>query len=239
MTVWRLGDRSRRYTMAAFVLVLGVLVYAAIVLQQSSNADAPASRGSDEVIARELHASYPRLNLLETVESSELIIVGVVGTSYGSRWTTRNGQLPDGATRFTVASDDLYIHTDYPVKVEQTLKGAPSTTSVRVRLLGGQVGNDSLGTDEVDALSPGDRVLLFLGRGYRPLHRSGPPAYNLLMGPSSAYNVRQTGEVLIFHNPYNPYVGELSLDGLRAEIAKSRPGVHRLHGAAEPTAAGE
>ncbi len=94
MTVWRLGDRSRRYTVAAFVLVLGVLSYAAIVLQQSSNADAPASSGSDEIIATELHASYPRLNLLETIESSELIIVGVVGESYGSRWTTPNGHLP-------------------------------------------------------------------------------------------------------------------------------------------------
>lgn len=236
MTVWRLGDRSRRYTVASFLLVLSVLFAATLILQRSSTLVTPASMTTDEVIARRIEASYPQLSLLETIESSELIIVGVVGESYGSRWTTRNGQLPVGATRFTVARDDLYIHTDYPVTVEQMLKGAlaPSSATVRVRLLGGQVGNDSLETSEVDALTPGHRVLLFLGRGFRPLHRSGPSAYNLLMGPSTAYNVRRSGEALIFHNAY---VGELSLDGLRAEIAKSRPGVPRLPGAAMPTAA--
>ncbi|MBA2362527.1 MAG: hypothetical protein H0V86_03240 [Chloroflexia bacterium] len=106
-----------------------------------------------------------------------------------------------------------------------------------MRLLGGQVGNDSLGTNEVDALAPGDRMLLFLGRGYGPLYQSGTPAYKLLMGASTAYKVKRRGEARIFHNEY---VGEMSLDDVRAEIAKSRPGVHRLPGAAVRTAtAGE
>ncbi len=126
--------------------------------------------------------------------------------------------------------------TSYPVTVQQTLKGSPSPSSatVRVRLLGGQDGNDSLGTNEVDALTPGDRVLLFLGRGYGPQYQSDLPAYKLLMGPTTAYTVRRRGEARIFHNEY---VGGLSLGALRAEIAKSRPGVHRLPGAAVPTAA--
>ncbi|MDQ3328684.1 MAG: hypothetical protein M3506_09205 [Chloroflexota bacterium] len=240
MAVWRLGERPQRFTVAAaFVLVLATLLCAALLLQRSSTGVTPASIDSDEVIAIEIEASYPRLTLLEKIESSERIIVGVVGESYGSRWPTPNGQLPEAATRFTVSYDDLYIHTDYPVTVEQTLKGSPSPSSamVRVRLLGGQVGNDSVGSDEVNALSPGDRVLLFLGRGYKPLHRSGPPAYNLLMGSRTAYQVKGNEAALIIDDEQ---VGELSLEAVRAEIAKSRPGVYRLPGAAMPTAtAGE
>jgi len=129
--------------------------------------------------------------------------------------------------------------TSYPVTVQQTVKGSlsPSSATVRVRLLGGQVGNDSLGTNEVDALNLGKRLLLFLGRGHTPLHRSGPPAYNLLMGPSTALRANEKADARIFQNEY---VGEMSLDALGAEIANSRPGIHRLPGAAVPTAtAGE
>jgi len=134
-----------------------------------------------------LAASTPE----ERVALADLIVLGVVGEPYASRWNTPDGQFPKGvASVQDLPAGQYTIFTDYPVRVERVLYGQESAATVRVRVSGGQVGGDRMLSAEGPDLRAGERVVLLLAQDENPMTRDvGPGHYIVLWGALGKYQV--------------------------------------------------
>ncbi len=78
------------------------------------------------------------------------------------RWNTLDGKLPGGITVHTITSDKV-IFTDVIFRIDQTIKGTSGKNTIRIRSLGGTVGQDQMTVSGVASLEMGRTYLLFLG----------------------------------------------------------------------------
>jgi len=125
----------------------------------------------------------------ERVRTAPLIVQGVVGQPDPSRWNTPTGELPQGATAENVDMDSV-IFTDYPITVERILKGSVESATVRVRTLGGSVGQDAYKNNGAPTLAAGQRVILLLKPDGLPSTRNvGPQHYSTVHGIRGVYKI--------------------------------------------------
>ena len=84
-------------------------------------------------------------------EQSDAVVIGTVVEIGGAHW----------------ARDHTMIQREVELSVEQTLKGDPTVTRRQVVVEGGTVGERSVMVEDGVRFTPGERVLLFLGRNAR------------------------------------------------------------------------
>ena len=107
--------------------------------------------------------SYPEMSLDTLIAEADLIVIGTPDTIYPSRWNTVGGKLPDGITVRTITPDRV-IFTDANFRVDQVIKGSTNEGMLRIRSLGGIVGQDQMIVSGVANLETGKEYLLFLGK---------------------------------------------------------------------------
>ena len=132
-------------------------------------------------------ASTPR----ERVALADVVVLGTVGEPYASRWNTPDGQFPREASSVQdLPTGEYTIFTDYPVKVEKIFYGPESLDTVRVRITGGQVGDDRMLSSAEPDLRAGEKVVLLLARDDNPMTRdTGPEHYVVLWEALGKYHV--------------------------------------------------
>ena len=152
----------------------------------------------------------------ERMAAASVILLGTVTESLGSRWNTPSGTLPeDVANGDDFPSAQYQIFTDYSVSVEHVLYGSVPGDTVRVRVDGGQVGQDRLVMDGAADLEPGQRVVLLLVPHDNPLTKDiGPRHYVVYWGSEGHYRVANGEAVTTDHR--------ISLSELPAFIEKAK-----------------
>lgn len=137
----------------------------------------------------------------ERVAAASVIVLGTVTESLGSRWNTPSGTLPEEvANGDDFPSGEYQIFTDYSVKVESVLYGDVGGDTVRVRVDGGQVGQDRLVMHGAAELEPGQRVVLLLIPDDNPLTKDiGPQHYIVYWGSEGHYRVANGEAVTTDH----------------------------------------
>lgn len=108
------------------------------------------------------NASYIEMKLDYLITEADLIVVGSPDTINPSRWNTLDGKLPKGITVQTITPDKV-IFTDVNFRVDQIIKGRSEENIIRIRSLGGLVGQDQMIVNGVASLEKGKTYLLFLG----------------------------------------------------------------------------
>lgn len=115
-----------------------------------------------EAITITSYASMVEMSLDDLIERADLIVIGDFLNIHPSRWNTVNGKLPDNATIELVSQQDLSIFTDSNFQVAQYIKGDVQSPVIRIRTMGGQVGEDSMIVSGQPVYEIGQTYLLFL-----------------------------------------------------------------------------
>lgn len=135
------------------LLTISALILSiAFILQTQKNESEP--------ITIVTHGSYIRMSIDDLISEADLIVVGNVDIIYDSRWNTPDGKKPGGDTakRFT---PDNVIFTDIDFHFDQLVKGDFQQETLRIRFLGGKIGDVQMVTDET-MLDINKKYLLFL-----------------------------------------------------------------------------
>lgn len=154
---------------------------------QSSN-QAPSARTEDP-ISMQASGALEGLTDKQLVEKASLIILGTVQTVNPSRWNTKDGLRPPDLTAQNI-SPDLIIYTDTDVKVERLLKGSTSESTVRVRTLGGSVGQDSMTFTEEPKFEPAQSVIVFLTEEDSMTSQFGPKHYRPIGAVQGKFHIK-------------------------------------------------
>ena len=121
---------------------------------------------------------YPYYTLMELMEKSDLIISGRVLSFSESKWSTQDGQKPEGVhatpevdengesfVHISNYNENKYIYTDMDVQVDTIHKGKLDSETITIRLPSGTVGEFSMsreGGHNVRNYNVGDEVFLVL-----------------------------------------------------------------------------
>lgn len=175
----------------AVIAALAVLGLTALAIWVSRNGDA-----SRPPITLRTDGGMMETTLQQRIDASGLVVLGTVGEPFASRWTTETGDLPPNTTPELVAERGLRIYTDYPVRIEQILKGSAPSDTIRVRILGGQAGQDRDMDDDAAVLRPGQRMVLLLRDDDGITAPYGPAHYTTSFGFLSAYDVEGARAVI-------------------------------------------
>jgi hypothetical protein len=158
------------------------------------------------------NASYIGMTLDDLITEADLIVVGNPDTISPSRWNTSDGKLPREVTVHTI-TPDMVIFTDVNFKVDQIIKGKSEKNIIRIRSLGGSVGEDQMVVSGVASLEIGKTYLLFLGQDIGPTANIDPGYYLVRGGLQGLYEVFD-GKAISITN-------EWQIDELIAYIQKS------------------
>ncbi|MDQ3328929.1 MAG: hypothetical protein M3506_10470, partial [Chloroflexota bacterium] len=214
MVTRAIGGRSRHVRSATILVlvVVAILTGAVVIGVLTGGLNVHGTEPSRDPIRMTSRASWEPTTLQERIDRSELIMEGIVGEPYPSRWNTQSGALPAGATYETVRDMNLVILTDYLVKVTEVLKGTVSESTVRVRVIGGKVEQDSYDGDRDAQLRPDERVVLLLTAEDTGLLDGGAAHYTTVYGPFAKYAIEDGQAVLAF--------GSEKLESLPAPILR-------------------
>lgn len=144
--------------------------------------------------------SYVEMSLDDLITTADLIVVGKPQTIHPSRWNTPDGKLPPGTTIQTITPDKI-IFTDIDFDINQTIKGQEDQKSIRIRSLGGTVGQDRMLVNGV-VLDISRTYLLFL-----ELDKAGstaniiPGHYWVIGGYQGVYEITD-GKALSFRDEW-------------------------------------
>ncbi len=161
------------------------------------------------------NASYAEMSLDTLITEADLIVIGSVDKVHPSRWNTPSGKLPKGITVHTITPDKV-IFTDVNFSVDQILKGQSNQKTVRIRSLGGVVGQDQMIVSGVASLEIGNTYLLFLGKDTGSTADITPGHYFVRGGLQGLYQISE-GKATSFRD-------EWLLEELIAYIEKSLSG---------------
>jgi len=156
-------------------------------IQSSSNA--PTSTAKEEPISMQASGALEGLTDKQLVEKASLIIFGTVQTVHPSNWSTKDGLRPPDLTAQNI-SPDLLIYTDADIKVERLLKGSSSEQIVRVRALGGNVGQDSMTFTEEPKFEQAQSVILFLTEEDAMTSQFGPKHYRTIGAIQGKFHIK-------------------------------------------------
>lgn len=109
-------------------------------------------------------SSYPWQpdDIKAVVNDSALVVEGVSKEVQSPRWTTPDGKAP---TDLTEVTRDLNVQLRTPIllSVERTFKGSVKSNEVLFSIIGGSDANHKIVTDDDSSLTPGMRIVAFLG----------------------------------------------------------------------------
>ena len=100
-------------------------------------------------------AALLRKDVPQLAKEAKLIIIGTVSSTDPSRWNTPDGQLPPNTTAETLAPDLVIFH-DVELTIDTVIKGDKQDT-IKVRVFGGQVGQDTVIYGDYAALLVGEK----------------------------------------------------------------------------------
>lgn len=146
------------------------------------------SKNKRESIIINSNVSYVEMSLDTLIKEADLIVIGNVDTIYPSRWNTPNGNLPTGITVETITPDKV-IFTDVNFIVGQIVKGNSEQKTVRIRSLGGMVGQDQMIVSGVASLEMGKTYLLFLVKDTGSTAEINPGHYFVSGGLQGLYQI--------------------------------------------------
>lgn len=141
-----------------------------------------------EPIIIKSNASYAEMSLDTLINEADLIVIGNLDVVYPARWNTSDGKLSKGTTVNTITPDKV-IFTDVNFSVDQILKGQSDQKTVRIRSLGGIVGQDQMIVSGVASLETGKTYLLFLGRDTGSTADIDPGHYFVRGGLQGLYQI--------------------------------------------------
>lgn len=95
-----------------------------------------------------------------TGQRADVVVIGVIEQVGPARWTTPDGQ-PASLVQLQ-SNPAVQVRTPAQVVIERTFKGDPSASVITFSFLGGYVGDVTVLTDELETITEGRRVLLFL-----------------------------------------------------------------------------
>jgi len=133
------------------------------------------------------HASEAVLSLDDLIDLADLIVIGDFAKFNPSRWSTLDGKLPDNATVELISQQRLSIFSDSDFRAAKFLKGEVSVPVIRIRIFGGQVGEDRMIVSDAPSYEIGKTYLLFLFSDTGPTADIVPGAY---YGTSSPYEIK-------------------------------------------------
>lgn len=220
MITRKAGQRSSTHRLITIGAILSVLLLLGVLLTSwlphyLSNKGATSSR---EPISRTVLSTWLELTPQERIDQADLVLIGTVGQPAPSRWNTPTGRLPQDATHRSVVDNKLLIYTDYPVTVEETLKGSVSQSVINVRTVGGKVDQDSITGDGHVGFQPGERVVLLLTNENDVRLQAGPDHYRTVLGFQGKFLIR--GEQAVVYAGEEVFY-QLPLHTLKAQVRSS------------------
>lgn len=179
-------------TLIAIVAITGMaLLYS--ILNRSVDQREPITITSN--------ASYAEMSLDDLIIQADLIVIGSLDRMYPSRWNTPDGQLPKEVTVQTITPDKI-IFTDMAFNVDQAVKrqNVPPNT-IRIRSLGGIVGQDQMIVSGVASLETNTTYLLFLGVDTGSTADIDPGHYFIRGGQQGMYKITD-GKAVSFRDEW-------------------------------------
>ncbi len=108
------------------------------------------------VISSSPEGIVEKYNLQKLGSMSDSIVVGKVTEVFQSKWNTPDGKKPANNLTSNI------IYTDVNINVFEYIRNPLDTTAIKVRVLGGIVGQDAMNIEDQPSYSTGETVLLFL-----------------------------------------------------------------------------
>ncbi len=109
------------------------------------------------------------LNNSHLADRSDTIIMGHVIEILPSKWNTPDGRKPVSDGKIPASKEEFYnnqkekrIYTDVIIKVDRILKNKSTPSTVTIRTMGGEVGEDGMLVEDEAKFEAGENVLLFL-----------------------------------------------------------------------------
>lgn len=171
--------------MISSISILLLLTYALSTLVVTLKTHANSDR---EPITITSHAMVESRSLPSLAKDAKYIIIGSVSNVYQSRWNTLDGTLSPETTVANIPPDYI-IFTDVEITVDEVLKGKPQQ-SIRVRMFGGTVEQDSLTVSGGVQLVPGEKYVLFLIDDDALTATVGPDHYLVAGAIQGSYTIR-------------------------------------------------
>lgn len=138
------------------ILLVAILLVSAAALIKNENYDGPLTGVMGGIW------SNSSSNISFLADHSESIVTGQVIKILPSRWNTPDGRRPKEFIDKKPTSNEKNIYTDIIVKIDKEIRGKDTPAEVTVRILGGQVGEDTMITEDEAEFELGENVLLFL-----------------------------------------------------------------------------
>ncbi|WP_440946571.1 hypothetical protein ACSAZL_21455 [Methanosarcina sp. T3] len=113
-------------------------------------------------------------------KNSDLIFIGSVKEILPARWNTPDGEQPENVLEDLDSNEVIY--RDVVISVNEYLKNSLSSNEVVVRVLGGTVGNLSMGAEDEPSFEPGEDVLLYLVDDTHPATKDLGPEHFVVCG---------------------------------------------------------
>lgn len=148
-------------------------------LVNNSSKDSTVLVNNDHPLYCKVSSSLVGFNHTELSKRSSTIVIGTVKETLPSKWNTNDGQKSGPNVKFSPSN---VIYTDIIINVDEYIKNPLSSKEVRVRVVGGKVGNDVLIADDEPTFQPGEKVLLYLMKDDNPSTQDIGPEHFIVTG---------------------------------------------------------
>ena len=142
----------------ALLSLLAGIAFLSGVFSPDATMDEPLIFGTSNLVEQ--------LDDTELGERADITLIGSVKEILPSKWNTVDGRKPKKAVSEFEPGDVIY--TDVVISVDRYVKNPLPTKEVTVRVLGGTVGEDSMKAEDEPSFTPGEKVMLFLGKDDAP-----------------------------------------------------------------------
>ncbi|MDA8226708.1 MAG: hypothetical protein M0T74_03215 [Desulfitobacterium hafniense] len=146
------------------------------------------SNQTAEITTMTILGSEPKYNLEQLTNDSELVIRGVVEKVSEPKWNNKENNTPEKLTMLDA------IYKDVTLKVNDVLKGTPpEKKSVKVRVIGGKVGDFTVVNENQPLFTLKDEIILFLAKDNTMFNKEKTQDHYILVGSTQGlYSI--TGE---------------------------------------------
>ena len=158
------------------------------------------------VISSSPEGIMEKFNLQKLESMSDSIVVGKVTEVFQSKWNTPDGKKPANNLTSNI------IYTDVNINVFEYIRDPLDATAIKVRVLGGIVGQDAMNMEDQPSYSPGETVLLFLKNDDDPRTRDIGDKHFVTAGLAQGkISILENNEIIIGDE-------KMSLDDVKVRI---------------------
>ncbi len=175
------GLPSRRVLWVAFSAIIALSIaavgsyYGFVVQDKSSDTHGlpQYAVGAEKIIHTIPYVGQPD-DFSRALESSELVVEGVIDHLYPARWTTTDPAGPGVVTKEVAKDASVQIRTPVQLSVKQVFKGESVGDTLKFSFVGGRVGDTALIYAGNETFEEGSRIIVFLGKA-----EHGSPPHNV------------------------------------------------------------